>query len=140
MFRSQWWISKTYYIYIQSYCWRFFIYFLNDILVLCYKYRKKIFILYIMLFPFPMFFSRNTWFIYFTFKDSYFVIKIRKFPVCWRWFIYYRSTSTNADLSFRSSYSISTKCCSIFIIFGSYYPLSFNICYIFTCRNSPKCS
>jgi len=31
MFRSQWWISKTYYIYIQSYwCywWRFFIYFL----------------------------------------------------------------------------------------------------------------
>jgi len=28
MFRSQWWISKTYYIYIQSYWWRFFIYFL----------------------------------------------------------------------------------------------------------------
>jgi len=25
MFRSQWWISKTYYIYIQCYWWRFFI-------------------------------------------------------------------------------------------------------------------
>lgn len=50
-------------------------------------------------------------------------------------------TKTGADLSFRMTYSISPKCCSIFTIFGSYYSLSFNISYMFLCsRNSQKCS
>jgi len=57
-----------------------------------------------LLFPFPMFFSRSTRFIYFTFKNSYFVIQKWKFSRCWRWFINYKATKTDTNLSFRISY------------------------------------
>lgn len=54
--------------------------------------------------------------------------------------IYYKPAKTNTNLSFRSSYSISSKCCIISIIFGNYYFMFLYIVYIFTCRNCLKCS